>query len=139
MDHDARPSWELLQRALSETGPREKLELLKEARRLLPREYRPTRIGHVAPASASGKCASDPAITYPYRIRLCFKAKYIEPLGPDQVFRVVVDGIGIYQMTKAEFYEAFPGIVASASYQQHGLYHGANLHVRAARFRVADA
>ena len=42
-DHDARPSWELLQRALSETGPRERLELLKEARRLLPREYRPTR------------------------------------------------------------------------------------------------
>lgn len=41
--HDARPSWELLQQALSETELRERLELLKEARRLLPKEYRPDR------------------------------------------------------------------------------------------------
>ena len=85
------------------------------------------------------RSASDPAVTYTYRNRLCFKAKYIEPLTPDQAFRVVVAGIGVYQMTKAEFYETFPNIVVSASYRDHGLYHGANLHARAARFRVADA
>jgi hypothetical protein len=83
--------------------------------------------------------ASDPAVTYTYRNRLCFKAKYIELLTPDEAFRVVVAGIGVYQMTKAEFYETFPNIVVSASYRDHGLYHGANLHARAARFRVADA
>lgn len=79
-----------------------------------------------------------PAVTYTYRNRLCFKAKHIEPLEPDQAFRVVVAGIGVYQMTKAQFYGAFPNIVVSASYREHGLYHGPNLHVRAARFRVAD-
>ena len=51
-----------------------------------------------------------PAVTYTYRNRLCFKAKHIEPLAPEQAFRVVAAGIGVYQMTKAQFYEAFPNI-----------------------------
>lgn len=41
--HDARQSWQFLQQARSEREPRARLELLKEARRVLPREYRPER------------------------------------------------------------------------------------------------
>lgn len=65
-------------------------------------------------------------------------AKHIEPLSPVEVFRVVVSGLGVYEMTKGEFYEAFPNVVASRSYRVDGLYHGANLHAKAARFRTSE-
>ena len=62
-----------------------------------------------------------PSVTYQYN-RLCFKAKYIEPLEADQTFRVVTPS-GSFQMTKAEFYRAFPKVVVSKSYAESGNYH----------------
>ena len=62
-----------------------------------------------------------PTIIYDYN-RLCFKAKHIEPLTANQAFRVVTP-VGIFQMTKAEFYSAFPKVVVSKSYTESGIYH----------------
>jgi hypothetical protein len=62
-----------------------------------------------------------PAVTYTYS-RFCFKANQIEPLADSQAFRVVTP-VGAFQMTKAEFYRAFPKVVVSKSYVESGIYH----------------
>ena len=67
--------------------------------------------------------------------RLHFKANVIEPLGWDVPFRMKTP-FGTYQMTKGEFYEAFPKVVKTDSYLVGRHYHGANLHLKAERFRV---
>ena len=53
--------------------------------------------------------------------RLCFKADVIEPLNNDDIFAVHTP-CGVFQMTKAEFYETFPNIVKTKSYQKGRLY-----------------
>ena len=63
----------------------------------------------------------DGVTTYWHK-RLCFKADVIERLAMDDVFRVVTPE-GTFRMTKAEFYRAFPNVVASASYQHSRIYH----------------
>jgi len=68
--------------------------------------------------------------------RLEFRASVIEPLAWEQRFRVRTP-FGTYQFTKREFYETFPSIVMTNSYRVGGRYHGANLHLRAEKFRVA--
>lgn len=62
-----------------------------------------------------------PSVTYDYN-RLCFKRKYIEPLADNEAFRVVTPS-GTFQMTKAEFYSAFPKVIISKSYTESGIYH----------------
>jgi hypothetical protein len=79
-----------------------------------------------------------PAAAYRCRGRLTFKAKYIEPLADDEAFRVTVEGIGVYQMTKAQFYQTFPAIVVTKSYRVDQVYNGAKLHEQAAKFRIGD-
>lgn len=67
--------------------------------------------------------------------RLCFKAAAIEPLQPGEAFRVYAD-VGTFQMIRAEFYEHFPNVAASASYRQGGLYHCRALPAKALRFEI---
>jgi hypothetical protein len=67
--------------------------------------------------------------------RLTFKREVIEPLEPNQAFEVTTPE-GVFRMTKAQFYEAFPGVVASASYLTGGLYNYARTPARARAFLI---
>ncbi len=64
---------------------------------------------------------SQPIPTYEFS-RLGFKADVIEPLRPDERFRIVTPE-GTFEMTKAEFYRDFDNVVRSMSYRDRGLYH----------------
>lgn len=75
-----------------------------------------------------------PKVTYRDH-RLCFKKEYIEPLGPEDSFRIVCAN-GIFQMTKNEFYEVFSNIVKTSSYQDRGQYHSKNPPRKALPFRI---
>jgi hypothetical protein len=67
--------------------------------------------------------------------RLCFKANVIEPLAMSDRFCVITPA-GTFGFTKQEFYDEFPGVVASASYRERGLYHFPKAPARAMRFRI---
>jgi hypothetical protein len=67
--------------------------------------------------------------------RLCFKAEIIEPLSLDDRFCVVTPE-GNYGMTKREFYETFPNVVESRSYQVDKIYHYRMTPQKAIRFKV---
>lgn len=71
-------------------------------------------------------------VEYSYS-RLCFKADIIEQLKDNDAFAVHTP-VGIFKMTKAEFYETFPNIVRSESYQRHRIYHMKNPTSKAMRF-----
>lgn len=53
--------------------------------------------------------------------RLCFKADIIEPLSDNDIFAVHTP-IGVFQMSKVEFYDSFPNIVETESYQKGRMY-----------------
>ena len=59
-------------------------------------------------------------IEYSYS-RLCFKADVIEQLNDNDEFAVHTP-FGVFQMSKAEFYETFPNIIKTESYQKNGIY-----------------
>ena len=69
--------------------------------------------------------------------RLMFKRDAIEPLGADEFFEVITP-MGVYRLTKGDFYTQFPSVTKTPSYRDSGLYHGAKLHLKAQRFRVGD-
>jgi 8-oxo-dGTP pyrophosphatase MutT (NUDIX family) len=54
--------------------------------------------------------------------RLLFKAAVVEPLGSSDRFEIVTPH-GTFEMSKADFYRAFPNVVQSRSYQEVGVYH----------------
>jgi hypothetical protein len=68
--------------------------------------------------------------------RLCFKAKYIEPLNDDDLFQVETRRSGIFRMTKRKFYEIFPNVIRSKSYQVKGIYHYPKVPSKAFPFKV---
>ena len=59
-------------------------------------------------------------IEYSYS-RLCFKADVIEQLNDNDEFAVHTP-FGVFQMSKAEFYETFPNNINTESYQKNGIY-----------------
>ncbi len=65
--------------------------------------------------------------------RLGFRADVIEPLSPDDSFRIETPE-GIFEMTKADFYRVFSNVVSSASYRERGLYHYPRTPQKALRF-----
>jgi len=75
-----------------------------------------------------------PAATYKFS-RLCFKRDVIEGLSSRQTFRVETP-VGIFQLTKADFYRVFPNVVKSRSYAEDGIYHYRKLPSQAEEFRV---
>ena len=79
---------------------------------------------------------SKPTVVYEYK-RFCFKASKIEPLQDDQAFKVVTPN-GSFQMTKAEFYRAFPKVVISKSYSESGLYHYPSLPKSILPYKVTE-
>jgi hypothetical protein len=75
--------------------------------------------------------------TLTYRAsRLLFKRDLIEALPESGLFRVQTP-VGDFEMTKAEFYAVFPGVTASRSYREGGVYHFPSPPKRAERFRVS--
>jgi hypothetical protein len=68
--------------------------------------------------------------------RLCFKRDLIEPLDPNDSFRVETP-IGTFQMTKTDFYRVFPNVAHSRSYLESGLYNYRKLPSQAEQFRIA--
>lgn len=77
---------------------------------------------------------TDVIVTY-NATRLLFRSSLIEPLSPSQVFRIVTP-LGVFEMSKSDFYEAFPNVIASASYKENGIYHYAHLPKKALVYRV---
>ena len=65
--------------------------------------------------------------------RLCFKADIIEQLNDNDEFAVHTP-FGVFQMSKAEFYETFPNIVKTESYQKNRIYSMKNPTKKALRF-----
>lgn len=70
--------------------------------------------------------------------RLAFNRDVIEPLGLSEAFEVETPE-GVFRLTKSQFYEAFPGVVASVSYRERGLYYYARTPVRARAFLESPA
>jgi len=66
--------------------------------------------------------------------RLWFIRDVIEPLAPDQQFGIRVRDVGLFVMTKADFYEDFSNVVRSRSYQVDGNYHYTKIPKRAHRY-----
>lgn len=54
--------------------------------------------------------------------RLTFYKNRIEPLSGKQSFRVTVDGVGTFEMTKDDFMTSFNDVVMSPSYRSDGLF-----------------
>ena len=65
--------------------------------------------------------------------RLCFKADIIEQLNDNDEFAVHTL-FGVFQMSKAEFYETFSNIVKTESYQKNRVYSMKNPTKKALRF-----
>ena len=75
--------------------------------------------------------------TYRYS-RVCFLARYIEPLSADQAFRMETPD-GVFQMSKADFQRDSPNVVSSKSYQDDKLYHREKPMKAILRYRVLEA
>ena len=66
--------------------------------------------------------------------RFCFKRDVIEKLQPEEEFRMITP-VGVFQMSKADFYQEFPNVVASKSYKR-GVYNYPLLPSKGEGFRV---
>jgi hypothetical protein len=80
----------------------------------------------------SGK-TEQPVVTYE-ATRVTFKRDEIERLKSDDEFRMVTP-VGVFQMSKADFYGEFPNVVASKSYK-NGVYSYPQVPFKAEGFRV---
>lgn len=66
--------------------------------------------------------------------RLTFFRHKIQPLAPRQQFRIMVDGIGEFEMTKEEFSIAFNDVIMAPSYRNDGIYTYPEIPEKARRF-----
>lgn len=80
--------------------------------------------------------ATSPQLTYASS-RLRSKAWAIEALDPSDSFRVITP-IGIFQMTKADFYRDFSNVIASSSYRDKGDYNYKDTPAKALKYLVRD-
>ncbi len=77
------------------------------------------------------------------RSRLTFLPEKIEPLNPDDAFRVVTPN-SVFQMTKKEFHRDFANVVRSASYAgrskdgklERGTYHYHDVPMKAYKYMI---
>lgn len=67
--------------------------------------------------------------------RLTFYKNRIEPLSGKQSFRITVDGIGTFEMTKDDFLANFNDVVMSPSYRADGLYTYADIPDKVRRYQ----
>jgi len=69
--------------------------------------------------------------------RLGFRADVIEPLSMDDRFCIVTP-VGTFAMTKRQFYEAFPNVVASKSYRYGKIYYYPTVPQKALLFKIGS-
>jgi hypothetical protein len=106
--------------------------------RIAAKEATAPTLHRVEQTDADSPRAGDESIAVAYTAsRLSFKADLIEPLAPHGRFRIVTPS-GTFEMSKAEFYSAFPNVVKSRSYKEGRLYHYPTLPSAVLRFRVAS-
>ena len=75
------------------------------------------------------KEASVPVTVVPGRVcanwaseRLCFYRNRIDPLRPAEQFQVKIQGVGTFQITKADFQRVFNNVIMSPQYRSQGLF-----------------
>ncbi len=68
--------------------------------------------------------------------QLTFYRPQIDRLGPKQSFRVQVDGVGEFVISKADFLQVFSDVVLSPKYKQEGFFAYTLLPEKARRFLV---
>ena len=68
--------------------------------------------------------------------RLTFKRDLIESLNLNDSIQITVFGEATYKMTKAEFYETFPNVVKTKSYNKIGSYNYKKTPSKAHKFIV---
>lgn len=116
-----------------ESNPKFDSYLKETWRRLLPLRRElispPPPLDH---PSSQKAVPTQPRAAYEFS-RLCFRKDVIEWLSPSDEFRVITPA-GTFQMSKAQFYEAFPNVVQSRSYQEGGIYHYPTVPEKARRF-----
>jgi hypothetical protein len=81
--------------------------------------------------------SSIPKVAYRYS-RLTFHRDSIEPLSPDDVFRIETP-VGIFQMTKQQFQETFASVAQSHSYKSGGSYNYKQVPEKAKAFRISES
>ncbi len=81
------------------------------------------------PARTSRKPAATPVKVVPGRIaanwsseRLVFYRHRIDPLRPAEQFQVKIQGVGTFQITKADFQRVFNNVIMSAQYRSQGMF-----------------
>jgi 8-oxo-dGTP pyrophosphatase MutT (NUDIX family) len=88
-----------------------------------------------AGSAEKGAASNGAAVSYQAN-RLLFKAAVIEPLEKSDHFEVITPA-GTFQMSKADFYRAFPNVVQSRSYREAGVYHYPKVPAAALEFLTA--
>lgn len=73
-------------------------------------------------------------VTYSFS-RLCFLAEKIEPLRWEDAFQVDTP-VGTFRMSKRQFRETFPNVVASRSYRENGIYHYPTAPQKAMKYKI---
>lgn len=73
-----------------------------------------------------------------FSARLTFKRKVVEALPDDGVFQCHTPE-GVFSMTRAQFFEHFPGVAASKSFKDLGTYTYSSVPEKARKFIVAEA
>jgi hypothetical protein len=117
-----------------ERAVRAYVEKLPEADQALVRGIQARAMGSTGSESRPARVEREADVEYEFT-RLCFMREKIEPLGDDQVFRVITP-MGIFEMSKGEFYRDFPNVVHSRSYQERGIYHYPVVPARALKYKV---
>jgi hypothetical protein len=67
--------------------------------------------------------------------RLTFVRDFIEPLALDDIFRIETP-TNVFEMSKRDFYDIFPGVVKSQAYKDNGFYNYTVPPQKVVQFRV---
>lgn len=76
----------------------------------------------------------EPQQSYKYS-RLCFKRKVIDPLNPDDQFRIETP-VGVFQMSRSDFDAEFGNIRDTTSWKHRGFYSYPVVPSKAEKYRV---
>ena len=70
--------------------------------------------------------------------RLTFKKDIIEPLSDNDYYINDISGIGIFKITKKDFYKDFSNVVISSSYKEKGYYNYCLFPQKGYKYLIAD-
>lgn len=89
----------------------------------------PARSAQQREASPRRRSQGTPVKVVPGRVvadwsgeRLVFYRHKIDPLRPSDQFQVKIHGVGVFQITKADFLRVFNNVIMSAQYRSQGMF-----------------